>query len=154
MSESSGPRATVDTNLFVSGTIFKRGNPFALLEAWRAGAFVLLLSDPQHAELTSVFRRPRIVRRYLLTAAELSDLFARLGAAVRVATSPPLPLPVRDPNDEHILAAALGGEADYLVTGDDDLLSLAGDPRLGALKIMTVVEFLAVLADQERKGRT
>lgn len=147
MGGSGRPRATIDTNLFVSGTIFKRGNPFSLLEAWRAGAFVLLLSDAQYAEQTGVFQRPRIVRRHLLTAAELSDLFERLAATNRVAATSTLPLRVRHPNDEHILAAALGGEAGYLVTGDDDLLSLAGDPRLSDLRIVAVVALLAALPD-------
>ncbi|HEX5501645.1 MAG TPA: hypothetical protein VFW96_03425 [Thermomicrobiales bacterium] len=49
-----------------------------------------------------------------------------------------------------VLAAALGGSADYRVTGDDDLLALAGDPRLGALRIVTVRAFLDLLADAPR----
>ena len=52
---------------------------------------------------------------------------------------------MRDPKDEPILAAALGGGADYLVTGDADLLIYRGDSRLGSLQIVTVHQFLAVL---------
>jgi predicted nucleic acid-binding protein len=55
------PRIVVDTNRFVSGTIFKRGNPFALLGARRDQAFVLLLSEDQHDELTDVVGWPQIV---------------------------------------------------------------------------------------------
>jgi predicted nucleic acid-binding protein len=47
--------------------------------------------------------------------------------------------------DERILGAALAGNADFLVTGDEDLLVLAGDPRLGSLRIVTVAAFLAIL---------
>jgi hypothetical protein len=54
---------------------------------------------------------------------------------------------VRDPKDEQILGTALASDADYLVTGDEDLLELAGDPRLGTLTIVTVVDFLAILYD-------
>jgi predicted nucleic acid-binding protein len=57
-------------------------------------------------------------------------------------------LAVRDSKDEPILASGLGGRADYLVTGDKDQLVLAGDPGLGTLKIVTVTEFLAVLAQR------
>jgi predicted nucleic acid-binding protein len=39
----------------------------------------------------------------------------------------------------------LGGHADYLVTGDADLLVLAGEPALRGLCIVTVGEFLTVL---------
>jgi putative PIN family toxin of toxin-antitoxin system len=140
-----GPRAVVDTNLFVSGTIFTRGHPHALLEAWRAGAFVLLLSDDHYDELTDVLSRPKIVRRYRITPADLSALFAGLATAERVTPSPVLPVQPRDPKDAKILAAAVGGNADYLVSGDDDLLVLAGDPHLKPMSIVTVVEFLTIL---------
>lgn len=46
-----------------------------------------------------------------------------------------------------ILAAALGGGADYVVTGDADLLVLNGDPRLGNLRIVTAGDFLALLSE-------
>lgn len=137
-------RVVVDTNLFVSGTILKRGNPYALLTAWRSGAFILLVSKLQHAELREVFQRPKLIDRYRLTADELADLFACLTATLRVEPTPTLSVPIRDAKDEHILGAGLGGEADYLVTGDD-LLVLRDDPRLGTLRIVTVADFLAVL---------
>ena len=95
--------------------------------------------------LTDVFGRPRIVRRYGLTDEEVRSLFRRLAAATRVRPSPTVPVALRDAKDEPILAAALGGDADYLVTGDEDLLVHRGDPRLGKLKIVTVAEFLAIL---------
>ena len=145
MNERSGPRATVDTNLFVSGVISPGGSPRRLLRAWYGGRFHLLLSDEQLAELTGVLGRPKIVAKYPVTPEELAELFAGLDSAERVARLPTLPVPLRDPKDVHILAAALGGAADYLVTGDEDLLTLAGDPRLGTLKIVTVAEFLALL---------
>lgn len=48
----------------------------------------------------------------------------------------------RDPNDDPLLSAALNGRADYLVSGDLDLLELASDPRLGGLRILTPRAFL------------
>ncbi len=44
-----------------------------------------------------------------------------------------------------VLATALGGAAEYLVTGEDDLLVLRGHPPLGALRIVTVGEFLTII---------
>lgn len=134
-------KVIVDTNLFVSGTIFKYGNPHALLTAWRTFAFTLLLSTSQYHELTDVFSRPKIVDRYSLTTDELAALFEELAAAPRVNPSPTIPVHLRDPKDVHILAAALGGDADYVVTGDHDLHEVAGDPRLGRLRIVTVRGF-------------
>jgi putative PIN family toxin of toxin-antitoxin system len=139
----------VDTNLFFSGIVFKRGNPFALLEAWRAETVVVLLSEDQRNELIGVLSRPEITRRYRLDSDELADLYARLDRAPRVTPIITIPVSVRDPKDEHILAAAMGGDADYLVTGDADLLVLRGSPSLGRLQIVTVVEFLTELTPPE-----
>jgi len=150
------PRAVVDTNLFVSGAIFKRGNPHAILTAWRDSAFVLILGTSQHREIADVFSRPKLIDRFRLTAHELADLLAHLDRAPRIEPTAEIRIYVRDPKDEHILAAALDGKADYLVTGDKDLLVLREDQHLDTLKIVTVAEFLAILTESERldEGRS
>ena len=96
-------------------------------------------------ELIDVFHRPKLARDYQFVPGRLSQLFAGLAAATVVELSPDIPMRVRDPKDEMILAAAIGGGADYLVTGDQDLLVHAGDPRLGKLQIVTAARFLAAL---------
>jgi predicted nucleic acid-binding protein len=85
--------------------------------------------------------------KYNVTESDIEGLLDRLAttAKVIVPESRP-PVSVRDPRDEHILALALAGNADFLVTGDNDLLVLAADPRLGKLRIVTVAAFLALLA--------
>lgn len=122
MSERGAPRVVIDTNLFVSGMISPHGRPGRLLDVWHAGWFGLLLSDRQQVALTEVFSRPKFVRDYRLAPQRVSELFMRLAAATPVVPSPNIPVSLRDPKDVHILAAALGGNADYLVTGDGDLL--------------------------------
>lgn len=62
-------------------------------------------------------------------------------------------LRIRDEQDTHVLAAAISGSADYLVSGDQDLLSVAGDPRLGALKIVPPRAFLNVIYEEGRPDR-
>jgi hypothetical protein len=146
-------RVVIDTNLFVSGTIFKRGNRYVLLEAWRASEFFLLLFDSQFRELVSVFSRPKLVDRYALSPDELATLFNRLAAVPPVEPVVALPVAIRDAKDAHILAAALGGDADYLVTGDDDLLVLHDDPRLPRPGIVTAVEFLSILRERGQSER-
>lgn len=141
--------AVVDTNLFVSGTILKRGAPFALLEAWRRRDFIALLSTTQDAELRDVLARPKFLTNYLLTRSEIDLFFEDLARlTVPAPLRLPLPIEVRDSKDEAILAAALGGNAGYVVTGDNDLLTLAGDPRLGTLQIVTARAFLDLLASK------
>lgn len=45
MSDGPQQRVVVDTNLFISGTILKRGAPFRLPELWRRGAFRAIPSE-------------------------------------------------------------------------------------------------------------
>jgi len=149
MSESNAPSAVVDTNVFVSGTINPHGRPRQVLRAWHEGRFRLIFSDRQHAELIGVFGRPKIIRQFRITLIELTELIARIADVIPVVPSPSIPVSLRDPKDEHILAAALVGKADYLVTGDGDLLMHQGNPRLGTLNIVTVAQFLAILDDSD-----
>ena len=122
------------------------GRPRRILHAWYERAFALLVSPTLVTEYTRVLARPRLHTRYGLDPTEAAVFLDLIGArAVVVAPRAPLPLTVRDPKDDMVLAAALGGPADYLVTGDDDLLALAGDPRLGALSIVTPRAFLDAL---------
>jgi putative PIN family toxin of toxin-antitoxin system len=100
-------------------------------------------------EYREVLPRPKFREKYHLSEGTIAAFLRRLDyEAVMVEPRRTLPLPDRDVKDEKVLAAALGGKADYLVTGDDDLLVLREDPRLGALQIVTVAEFLQLLGPQ------
>lgn len=151
MTKNDAPlRIVVDTNLFVSGIIAPLGKPRALLSAWRQDAFDLIVSAFQKRELSRTLARPRITAKYGVLDERRAELLRAIDDdAEEVVPLAELPLPVRDPDDERILGAALAARADYLVTGDKDLLVLAGDPRLGPLEIVTVTEFLAILVDRE-----
>ncbi|TAK30923.1 MAG: putative toxin-antitoxin system toxin component, PIN family [Chloroflexota bacterium] len=149
MSKRNPPKSVVDTNLIVSGLLLKRGLPYELLEAWRAGSFQLLVSEPLREEYKQVLSRPKFAHKYGLTSEEVAVFLNLVSLLARQAIPRRrLPVKVRDPKDEKVLAAALGGKADYLVTGDDDLLVLRDDPRLKQIKIVTAAEFLEVLADE------
>jgi predicted nucleic acid-binding protein len=53
---------------------------------------------------------------------------------------------VRDSDDDAVLGTAIAGEADYLVTGDEDLLSLS---TFRDVAIVTPRQFLAILDEQD-----
>jgi uncharacterized protein len=141
-------RAVVDTNVFLSGLIVERGNPFNVLEAWRAGRFVLVSSPELFQELERVLSRPEFARR--LGAELIAGTIRLVGNRADAAeTLGDLPVEVRDPKDEMVLAAALAAGADYIVTGDQDLLILEGDESLGHLRIVTPRVFLEELVMRE-----
>ena len=137
----------VDTNLF-SAIISPAGAPAQLLEAWRQGAFRLLLSDAQFDEIAGVISRAWLRERYRVMPSDVAGLLVELERrAERITPMAVTDLPVhsRDADDDVLLACALGGGADCLVSGDEDLLVLDGDERLGGLRVMRVGQFLALI---------
>lgn len=123
-------RLVLDTNVLVSGLLFPGGPPSRLVKAWRTGAFDLVISDFVLDELARTLER--LAPRLKYTANEIADLLDTIGIraellridAQMIARADVAGL--RDPNDLPILAMLIGSAADFLVTGDKDLLALAG----------------------------
>ena len=83
------------------------------------------------AEVVLTELRAVLIRRITLPHATVEDILALLRDQ-DVVPKPPKPsdLPIRDPDDRWILASAMAGRADVLVTGDRDLLDVAGKAAL------------------------
>jgi len=120
-------RVVLDTNLFVSGLISPAGAPNQLLSLREQERIILLTSD-LISEVARVLQRPSIQQKYYLTDQRIRELLTSLRQATESVT-PQTALPVhsRDPKDDKLLALALGGNANYLVTGDDYLLVWDGE---------------------------
>ena len=108
---------------------------------------MLLISSELLDEVDSVLHRASIQERYQLAEERIERLLTRLHLTAEwvMPLSRPLPLHSRDPKDDKLLALALGGSAEYLITGDKDLLLLSGDPAIENLQIVTPAGFLQVL---------
>lgn len=122
--------AVFDTNLLVSAFL-SRDNPGGvsneILRFARHGAVQLLLSPEIIAEtLATLVGSQRAQQRYFYTPTmALQFCEGLLTAATIVVNPPPIPGAVpRDPDDDKIIACAVAAGAQYLVTRDDDLLSL------------------------------
>jgi len=116
----------LDTNLVLSALVFSGGALVALRRGWHSQRFTPLISKATAAELIRVIA----YSKFRLSNAERADLlsdYLPLCESVQV----PIPLPptphCRDPFDVPFLELALAGEANFLVTGDHDLLSLASE---------------------------
>ena len=136
-------RVTVDANLLVSGALRLRPDaaPVRLIDTWRADGFTLLLSDPLLAEVARTLTKSYFTQR--LPAAEREAFLALLR---RRALITPLTVPVTGiathPEDDLVLATALSGNAQFVVTGDYKLVSLK---TYEGVLLVSVHEFLATL---------
>ena len=109
-------RIVLDTNVLISGLISKTASPFALHQALLAKRFVLVTSAAQLCELSRVLKYDKF--RPYVHEDEVSDLLNMIGArAVVVNDLPEVNLSL-DPDDNVILATAIAGQADLIVSGD------------------------------------
>ncbi len=136
------PRVVMDTNIVLSALVFAQGRLAPLRLAWQQTLCHPLVSGTTIAELIRVLSYPK----FKLTPDEQQELLADYlpyCTTVQMPTKPPATPPCRDPFDVQFLELCIAGKAGYLVTGDQDILSLS----LGALcKIVTAEEFLRVIS--------
>lgn len=116
-------RVVLDTNVLVSGLAYPGSLPGRILDIWRQGGLAVVLSRYILDEMIRVLPR---LSRISLTPAEIRDLadtFMFLADIVEPVAEPDKTL--RDRTDWPILGTLRAAHADYLITGDKDLLSLA-----------------------------
>lgn len=118
-------RAVLDTNVLVSATIVPQGYAARTVSLWEKRRFVPLLSPLLLEELDAVLRYPRIRRRHGWSEEQISGYVSRLkDLAVLTPGQVVVSAVPQDPDDDVLVACALEGKADYLVTGDQHLLRL------------------------------
>jgi putative PIN family toxin of toxin-antitoxin system len=120
------PRVVLDTNLVLSALVFVQGRLAPLRHAWQGGRCQPLVSSDTATELLRVLTYPKFKLAPDEQQELLADYLPRC-TAVRIANPPPATPACRDPFDVPFLQLAAAGKADFLVTGDQDLLSLAGE---------------------------
>ncbi len=132
-------RAVFDSGVVVSALLFTRGPAARLRAAWGSGRVQALVSRETLSELVRVLAYPK----FGLSGGEIEALLAAYlpwTAPVRVPKRLPKALPrCRDEADHMFLALAAAGRAQVLVTGDGDLLDLAGRAPFA---IETIAAFL------------
>ncbi|HRD97650.1 MAG TPA: putative toxin-antitoxin system toxin component, PIN family [Rubrivivax sp.] len=118
-----GLRVVLDTNVLVSGLAYPGSVPGRIVTAWRQGGLDVVLSRYILDEMVRVLPRlPRVT----LSSEEIRDLGdSFMFLADIVEPSGPRDAQLRDPADQPVLQTLLASAANYLVTGDKDLLALA-----------------------------
>jgi uncharacterized protein len=130
-------RAVLDTNTIVSGVGWG-GPPGAVLDAAMAGHFEIVTSPALLAELRRVLSYPKLQA----VVGDADELIKLLALAAIVVTPTETVTISRDPDDDRLIEAALEADADVIVSGDQDLLTLG---RIGHIQILTPREFLEYL---------
>ena len=134
-------RAVLDTNVFISALLSSAGKPFACL-SWVLDNATLLASRDLLLELETRLARPKF-EKYANENRRMAFVADLTLAAVQVETSGTLRA-CRDHDDDKLLEIAVTGNADCIVTGDQDLLVL--DPYCG-IRILTPAAFLDAVAE-------
>ncbi len=135
------PRVVLDTNIVLSALIFGHGRLAPLRHAWQQERLRPLISKATAAELIRALAYPKF-KLSIEDRHELLGEYLPWCTAVAIPAEPPRTPRCRDPFDLPFLQLAITGKADYLVTGDDDLLALSGE---FCYRIVTGAEFLSTL---------
>jgi putative PIN family toxin of toxin-antitoxin system len=129
-------RVVLDTNVLVSGLAYPNSTPGRILEAWRVGGLSLVLSRYILEEMVRVLPRLERVKLSPAEVRDLADGFLFLAEIVEPAGE--VDESLRDRADGPVLQTLQAAKADYLISGDKDLLALAD-----RYPIVTPAEFWA-----------
>lgn len=132
-------RVVLDTNVVLSSVLFSGGRLTRLRLAWQRRVFEPLISKTSAEEFLRVLQYPK----FKLKPADQEELLADyLPYCTTIVIPPKAPKTpnCRDPADRPFLELAAQGNADFLVTGDSDLLSIKVPT---AYKIIAPMEYMA-----------
>ena len=137
-------KIVLDTNVAVSAALNPKGPPAEIVRAWRAHSLTWVTSPPLLDELERTLLSSRIGRYLAWGEDEIAEFLATVRQAAEV-TSPTDRIDVirDDPADNRVLEAAVSAQADYIVSGDHDLLNLK---TYEGVQIVTPARFVAILA--------
>lgn len=135
-------RAVVDTNILIRALIKPRGTVGPVLTHLAEGKYVIVYSEPLLDELIAKLVLPRIRIKYAIDDQTVETTVALLALRGELVHPTRRVQVCRDPQDDMLIEAALAGNAEYLVTGDEDLLVLK---KYETVRIVTPRVFLAAL---------
>lgn len=142
-------RIVIDTNLLVSAILTPQGNPAKILKLILQGKFPLILSPAILEEIHRVLRYPKLLKLMSKNKITLQEVDNFIDKLIKIAVITPgnLDLEViqEDPSDNMILACAVEGEADFIITGDHHLTDLR---IFQGIKIIDPAAFLKIVKDR------
>ena len=137
-------RVVLDTNIIVSAFLTALGAPGRIVAAWRAQRFELVVSPALLAEYEKALSYVRVRRRHGLSREQVAHHEVQAIREVALVVEPadvPAVIP-DDPDNDQVLACALAGEVDYIVSGDPHILTLREYHGIRVLSPRAFVELL------------
>ena len=131
-------RVVLDTNVLVAAAYNPQSASRRIVEACLHGKLTAVASQAVKSEYELILARAVRVQDYVQPLAELVDRAetVRPGKTPRVVAD--------DPDDDKVVAAAVAGRADWILTSDRHLLAL--DPYCG-IRIVSAGEFVEIALD-------
>lgn len=130
-------RVVLDTNIFVSMAL--GGLVGKINDEWRAGKFILVVSEDIVSEYLEVLQRPKLRLKSRTIAAIVNRVYRK---AEFVMPEEKIFVVLADTSDNKFLEAAITGQTDYIVSGDKHLLDLT---EYQSIPIITAREFIEIL---------
>ncbi len=125
-------RVVLDTNVLISALVFESLGAVWLRNLWQQGGIVPVVSKETVEELMRVMA----YKKFALSESDQHDLLEDYLPYAETIATPKTRARIpkcRDPNDEMFLRLAYAAKVDAIVTGDDELLALAGESRIPIL---------------------
>ena len=132
----------LDTNTIITGLLWK-GNEFQLLKHIEQEEAIFVLTNEIVAELEAVLHYPRLSKYIQQAGITVEELLAKICSMAILQLDPVEKVEVcRDRKDNKFISCVLAANADYIVSGDDDLLVLKEHK---GIKILTTKQALEML---------
>lgn len=130
-------RVVLDTNIFVSMVMGRQVGK--INDEWRAGKFILVVSEDIVSEYLDVLQRPKLHLKSRTIATIVNRVYRK---AEFVTPQEKIVVVLADTSDNKFLEAAITGKTDYIVSGDKHLLDLK---EYRSIPIITAREFIDIL---------
>lgn len=114
-------KVVVDTNIFVSAFLGSKNAKLIVRDIFME-QYLLIMSQEQLQEIKGVLQRPKFSK--YIHPHELDELISLLSLKSIIPSNYGKINDCRDKKDNIILEAAVYGNADFIITGDEDLLTL------------------------------
>ncbi len=133
------PRIVVDTNVLLSGIFYEKGNESQILGLVLDDNAILLAGLDTLEELREALARPKFKLTPIESLAIFQIILSKSEILLNIREAAEK---CRDRDDQKFLDLANTGSADYLVTGDRDLLDIQ---RVGLTRIRTSAQLIREL---------